>query len=960
MQNEFWSPGRCCEHQGWKRIALLAVLSLCVCTYAQSLTGSNASETLMLETVSPFVTHSEATDDNRIVAEFSESMRQPGVMKRENYLVSGPGVGTLMVSPDMVSGTTSLVELNWEEGEMCDGSPVTLSLQGLQDIVGNPLLPSSTSPVITGKGTPPSFSEFMVIPPEASSEQTVTIRFSTSETLANAPRVIIRGNTATFSSLVGSVYVYHYRVRRGDTSGPADIRVSGRDVAGNAGVTEVSGAFKIVDNPQEMPLSWFLPACVLLVFGVVLLRRRKRLQAGAVRILFLCCLWGYSFACDTAAGQAPVVSNVTVSQSPDDTSGTRVDVHFDLIAPGAPCDIVLSLSKDGGADGYSYEMGHYYGNVADVTTGRDRHIVWNIRADYPEEYMPAARILVTASDEPIEHSVQYLVEGHGAITGAASQTVGHGEDGLLVTATPETGYHFAGWSDGVKTADRQETSVTGDVSVTALFEIDVYTITCTVVGSGTCTAEPSRVPYGGTSSVSVTPSPGWYVFSAVDSEEGGKAGSYTTTPITGDRTVVATFAGGPSISSFVLDAGAETASRTEVSLDTICPETPLELLASESPDFAGAVWQSYQPSIEFKLSGGVGVRTVYVKVRNPGGESEAASDSIFLEPETVPVDAGKFDMGRTSVGDDAAFGTASELPVHEVTLAGYDIAKYQITNGQYCDVLNWALTRGYLRTGEGDSWNGSGEIYGGPQLYILVDTVRTECNIAFAGGKFVPKNRTGVPGTTLYSMETHPMVAVSWYGSVAFCNWLSEWQGLNPCYDVNTAQWPLSAPPASTEGYRLPTEAEWERAAAWDGTKHWIYGFTSDTLADDRCNYGTYPYGPYVNPLGLTEIPYTSPVGWFNGINVSPNGGAFTVDSPSPVGAYDMSGNVWEWCHDWYASTYYTGGTMINPTGPATGATKVLRGGAFRDRGNTRTACRDSREPDKTPYWRGFRIARTR
>jgi len=955
------NPCRCREPQGWKQIALLAVLSLSVCTYARSLTGSNASPTIMLETVSPVVTDAQATGDKQIVVEYSESMLQPGVLEKENYRISGPGVGTLGVSPAMVSGTPSLIELNWQVGEMCGGAPVTLSLEGLQDIVGNPLHASSTNPVVTGKGTPPSFADFMVIPPEASSEQIVTVRFSTSEPLATAPRVIIRGNTATFSSLVGNVYVYQYRVRRGDTVGTADIRVSGRDIAGNTGVTEVSGAFEIVDNPQEMPLLWFLPACIFLAFGVVLLRRSNRAPGVVGRIVCLGCLWGSFFVCGSAVGQVPVVTNVTVSQSPDATTGTKVDVYFDLIAPGAPCDIVLSLSKDGGADGYPYGMRHYYGSVADVATGRGKHIIWNIRADYPEEYLPAARILVTASDEPVEHSLQYLAEAHGSVSGPTVQTVGHGEEGIPVTAVPEPGYHFAGWSDGIKTAERQENGVTGDVAVTAYFEIDVYTITCAAAGSGTCTAEPSLVPYGGTSRVSVTPSPGWYILSVVDSVEGSKAGSYTTTPVTDDRTVVATFAGGPSISSFLINAGSGTTARPEVSLDTICPDTPLEIMASESPDFAGAVWQNYESSVDFILSRGVGLRTVFVKVRNPGGESEVLSDAIFLAPDMVPVDAGKFDMGRTSTGDDAAFGTAAELPVHEVTLAEYYIAKYQITNGQYCDVLNWALTKGYLKTAEGDAWIGSGEIYGGPQLYILVDTVRTECNIVFTDGRFVPKNRIGIPGSTLYSMETHPMVSVSWYGSVAFCNWLSEWQGLSPCYDMNTAQWPLLMPPDSAAGYRLPTEAEWERAAAWDGTKHWIYGFTGDTLSgNERCNYGTHPYGPYVNPLGLTEIPYTSPVGWFNGINVSPNGGGLTVDSPSPVGAYDMSGNIWEWCHDWYSSTYYTGGAMTNPTGPATGATKVLRGGAFRDKENTRTACRDSREPDKTPYWRGFRIARTR
>jgi formylglycine-generating enzyme required for sulfatase activity len=199
----------------------------------------------------------------------------------------------------------------------------------------------------------------------------------------------------------------------------------------------------------------------------------------------------------------------------------------------------------------------------------------------------------------------------------------------------------------------------------------------------------------------------------------------------------------------------------------------------------------------------------------------------------------------------------------------------------------------------------------------------------------------------------HPVINVTWYGCVAFCNWLSEKEGLTPCYNLST--WALTVP--YPNGYRLPTEAEWERAAAWDGSKHWIYGSLSDTLTDNaRCNY----WGR-ANPLGLTSYPYTSPVGWFNGTNVSPNGSVQTVNSPSSVGAYDMSGNVWEWCHDWYGSSYYSGGAMTNPVGPGSGGNRVLRGGGwFNSFYNCRAALRScSTFPD---YWYldiGFRLSRT-
>jgi hypothetical protein len=86
----------------------------------------------------------------------------------------------------------------------------------------------------------------------------------------------------------------------------------------------------------------------------------------------------------------------------------------------------------------------------------------------------------------------------------------------------------------------------------------------------------------------------------------------------------------------------------------------------------------------------------------------------------------------------------------------------------------------------------------------------------------------------------------------------------------------------------------------------------------------------YVNPLGLTTTPYTSPVGLFNGTNVSPNGNIAAVNSPSPAGCYDMSGQVYEWVHDWYGP--YSSEPQANPTGPPIGAGgRAFRGGACDD-----------------------------
>jgi formylglycine-generating enzyme required for sulfatase activity len=422
----------------------------------------------------------------------------------------------------------------------------------------------------------------------------------------------------------------------------------------------------------------------------------------------------------------------------------------------------------------------------------------------------------------------------------------------------------------------------------------------------------------------------------------------------------------PEVTAFSLNNGAASTTDLSVTLDNTARNSPTEYMASESAEFTGATWQPYATAPAFTLSAGVGSRTVYFKAKSDAGESKVKSAVIFLAPEMLPVAAGSFQMGRTSSGDDAS-GAANELPVHSVALGAYTVGKYITTNKQYCDMLNWALARGYLKDSTGAAWaGGANDIYGGGNLQVLIGTSRDDCFIQFVNGAFSSKTQTGLPNATSYSMDAYPAVSVSWYGSVAFCNWLSEWQGLTPCYDMSTAGWPLSLAPPNPGGYRLPTEAEWERAAAWDGSKHWIYGNTSDTApANTQCNYC--PGGVFVNPQGFPVLPlpldygvFTSPVGWFNAVNVSPNGDVHTVNSVSPVGAYDMSGNVWEWCHDWYSQSYYASSPAANPTGPASGANRILRGGSFKDpAANCRTACRDSRGPDKTPYWRSFRLVRT-
>jgi formylglycine-generating enzyme required for sulfatase activity len=151
-----------------------------------------------------------------------------------------------------------------------------------------------------------------------------------------------------------------------------------------------------------------------------------------------------------------------------------------------------------------------------------------------------------------------------------------------------------------------------------------------------------------------------------------------------------------------------------------------------------------------------------------------------------------------------------------------------------------------------------------------------------------------------------PVVSVTWYGAAAFCDWLSLQAGLTRAYEHGS--WSCGGGnPYGTSGFRLPSEAEWEYACRAGSTTEFSFGDCLDSDTEANFNgtdaFGTCPEGPYL---------------------------AAAVDVGSyPANAWglrDMHGNVWEWCQDWWA-TYE--GDATNPTGPATGSEKVLRGGSW-------------------------------
>ncbi|MHC4113013.1 MAG: formylglycine-generating enzyme family protein [Planctomycetota bacterium] len=148
-----------------------------------------------------------------------------------------------------------------------------------------------------------------------------------------------------------------------------------------------------------------------------------------------------------------------------------------------------------------------------------------------------------------------------------------------------------------------------------------------------------------------------------------------------------------------------------------------------------------------------------------------------------------------------------------------------------------------------------------------------------------------------WKADTKPVEQVRWSDAVRYCNARSRLEGLQPCYDLQTWECNFNA-----NGYRLPTEAEWEYACRAGTKTTFFFGNNPSKLA----GYAWFDENAGGKP---------QPVG---------------QKRPNPWGLYDMHGNVWEWCNDFYKVDYYQESPEENPKGPKTGETKVVRGGAWK------------------------------
>ena len=254
------------------------------------------------------------------------------------------------------------------------------------------------------------------------------------------------------------------------------------------------------------------------------------------------------------------------------------------------------------------------------------------------------------------------------------------------------------------------------------------------------------------------------------------------------------------------------------------------------------------------------------------GPNEAKSLDAQLKKwdlgEMVLVPVGEFLMGSDEYGD--------EKPRHRVYLDAFHIDKYEVTNAQFRAFVDG---KGYERQ---EVWSPAGWQW------------RSQENVS------APSSWTDAR----WNEPRQPVVGVSWYEADAFCRFA---------------------------GKRLPTEAEWEKAARGTDSRKYPWG---DQWDASRANSTESKTGK------------TAAVGSYPG-------------GVSPYGGHDMAGNVWEWVADWYDTTYYQRSPERNPRGPDAGQSRVLRGGAWYYLPiDLRSASRNDYSPDDRNYFIGFRCAR--
>jgi formylglycine-generating enzyme required for sulfatase activity len=281
--------------------------------------------------------------------------------------------------------------------------------------------------------------------------------------------------------------------------------------------------------------------------------------------------------------------------------------------------------------------------------------------------------------------------------------------------------------------------------------------------------------------------------------------------------------------------------------------------------------------------------------------------------DMVKLDGGRFLMGTEC---DEGFPQDGEGPIREVTIDPFYIDRFPVTNAQFQEFVS---STGYVTESERFGWSFVFQLHIPKERYAhLVDAtapgVEWWCKVNGAQWR----NPEG-PDTSLAGRENYPVVHVSWSDAASYAEW---------------------------RGKRLPTEAEWEYASR------------------GGLEQKTYPWGDELTPGGQHLCNIWQ--GQFPNINTAEDGyvGTAPVDAfpPNGYGLSTITGNAWEWCADWFHPTYHITATRLNPQGPASGNTRVMKGGSYLCHksycNRYRVAARTSNTPDSATTNISFRCVR--
>lgn len=263
------------------------------------------------------------------------------------------------------------------------------------------------------------------------------------------------------------------------------------------------------------------------------------------------------------------------------------------------------------------------------------------------------------------------------------------------------------------------------------------------------------------------------------------------------------------------------------------------------------------------------------------------------------VEGGTFLMGSPSTEIGRSF---DEGPQHPVTLHSFYMGRNKVSHREFLEFLNT------MKVAETGILDGN----------LVIDMRDPDVAVAYEAGSFVFK------GSAQAQSADTPVMEISWYGAIEYANWLSRQQERSPAYIVKGTELRWNK---NTDGFRLPTEAEWEYAArGGQWSKGYIYSGsnTADSAGWYRDNSG-----------GIIQ--------------------PFNLKTANELELRDMSGNLWEWCWDWYGS--YSPENQTNPTGPLTGTDKILRGGSWNsDSKQLRSSNRGKLNPGDSGHYSGFRL----